>query len=110
MTYHPIERGVICPTITPLKATGDINPDMIRQLADFLIDRGVAGTYPLGSTDEGPLVTAAERKAAAGREPILDRPRHPYSSCETDLAFDSAIALTIRNRTGSALRLRVLVQ
>ena len=79
MPYQPIKRGVICPTITPLKPNGDINPDMIRALVDFLIDRGVAGIYPLGSTGEGPLFTTEERKAVAaatveavaGRLPVI---------------------------------------
>ena len=79
MTYQPIKRGVICPIVTPLKANGDINPDMIGPLVDFLIDRGVAGIYPLGSTGEGPLFTTDERKtvaaatveAVAGRVPVI---------------------------------------
>ena len=79
MPYQPITRGVICPTVTPLKPDGDINQDMIRPLVDFLIDRGVAGIYPLGSTGEGPLFTPEERKAVAaatveavaGRVPVI---------------------------------------
>ena len=78
MTYQPI-HGVICPTVTPLKPNGDINRDMIRPLADFLIDRGVGGIYPLGTTGEGPLFTMEERKAVAaaaveavaGRVPVI---------------------------------------
>ncbi len=78
MPYQPI-HGVICPTVTPLKPNGDINPGMIRPLADFLIDKGVAGIYPLGTTGEGPLFSAEERKvvatatveAVAGRVPVI---------------------------------------
>ena len=64
MTHQPI-HGVICPTVTPLKANGDINPSAIAPLVDWLIERGVAGIYPLGSTGEGPLFTIDERKAIA---------------------------------------------
>ncbi len=79
MPYQPIKRGVICPIVTPLKANGEINPDMIGPLVDFLIDRGVAGIYPLGSTGEGPLFSTDERKAiaaatveaVAGRVPVI---------------------------------------
>ena len=79
MTYQPITRGVICPTVTPLKPNGDINPGMIRPLVDYLIDKGVAGIYPLGSTGEGPLFSTDERKAVAaatveavaGRVPVI---------------------------------------
>ncbi|MYD11875.1 MAG: dihydrodipicolinate synthase family protein [Chloroflexi bacterium] len=78
MTYRPI-HGVICPTVTPLKRDGAINPDAIRPLVDWLIDRGVAGIYPLGTTGEGPLFAIAERKAVAavtveavaGRVPVI---------------------------------------
>ena len=79
MLYQPITRGVICPTVTPLKANGDINPDMISPLVDFLIDKGLVGIYPLGSTGEGPLFSTDERKAVAaatveavaGRLPVI---------------------------------------
>ena len=78
MTYQPI-HGVICPTVTPLKANGDINPDAIAPLVDFLIDKGVAGIYPLGTTGEGPLFSTDERKTVAtaaveavnGRLPVI---------------------------------------
>jgi len=78
MTYQPI-RGVICPTVTPFKANGDINPDAIAPLVDWLIEVGAAGIYPLGSTGEGPLFTTEERKAVAaatveavaGRAPVI---------------------------------------
>ena len=78
MDHRPI-RGIITPTVTPLKPDGAINPAMIRPLVDFLIDRGIAGIYPLGSTGEGPLFSIAERKAIAeatvaavdGRVPVI---------------------------------------
>ena len=78
MDYTPV-KGVICPTVTPLKPDGEINPAAIAPLVDFLIDKGVAGIYPLGSTGEGPLFTTDERKAVAaatvkavsGRVPVI---------------------------------------
>ena len=78
MTHKPIQ-GVICPIVTPLKDNGDINPAMLKPLVDYLIDRGIAGIYPLGSTGEGPLFSAAERQAiaaatveaVAGRVPVI---------------------------------------
>ena len=89
MTFTPIQRGVVCPTGTPLKPDGDINLDMIAPIID-----------------KSKTVAAATIAAVAGPLPNLDRPRHPHSACETELAFDSAIALMIRNRAGSALRSR----
>ncbi len=79
MNFQPIKRGVVCPIVTPLKPNGDINPDIIKPMVDFLIDRGMTGIYPLGSTGEGPLFTIEERKAVAaatvaavaGRRPVI---------------------------------------
>ena len=79
MKFEPIKRGVICPTVTPLKDKGEINPGMIKPLVDFLLAKGVKGIYPLGSTGEGPLLNVAERKAVAaatveavaGRVPVI---------------------------------------
>ena len=79
MNFEPIKRGVVCPTVTPLKENGDINPDMIPPLVDWLIDKGMRGIYPLGSTGEGPLLSVDERKAIAeatvkavgGRLPVI---------------------------------------
>ena len=52
---------------------------MIRPLVDYLIERGISGIYPLGSTGEGPLFSTDERKAiaaatveaVAGRLPVI---------------------------------------
>jgi N-acetylneuraminate lyase len=41
---------------------GAINPDAVRQLTRFLIDKGVRGLYVGGSTGEGVLQTVEERK------------------------------------------------
>ena len=34
MKFEPIKRGVICPTVTPFKDKGEINPGMIKPLVD----------------------------------------------------------------------------
>lgn len=78
MPHTPI-HGIITPIVTPLKPKGDINTAMLRPLVDFLIERGIAGIYPLGSTGEGPLFSYAERQAiaratveaVAGRVPVI---------------------------------------
>ncbi|MCY4465773.1 MAG: dihydrodipicolinate synthase family protein [Chloroflexi bacterium] len=78
MPNTPI-HGVICPIVTPLTPEGDINPAIIQPLVDWLIERGIAGIYPLGTTGEGPLFTTAERKTIAaatfkavnGRVPVI---------------------------------------
>ncbi|MEZ6115977.1 MAG: dihydrodipicolinate synthase family protein [Pirellulaceae bacterium] len=74
----PIE-GIFTPNIVPLDANGDIHEPELRKYVDWLIDRGVHGLYPNGSTGEFVRFTAEERKRiveimadqAAGRVPIL---------------------------------------
>ncbi len=50
MNFITIQRGVVCPTVRPLKPDGDIKPDIIAPLIDWLIEKGVAGIHPLGGS------------------------------------------------------------
>jgi 4-hydroxy-tetrahydrodipicolinate synthase len=73
-------RGLIVPTLTPFTA-GDGLLDEAALVAHmgWLIERGVHGLMPCGTTGEGPLLTVAERQRiaeivveqAAGRVPVL---------------------------------------
>ena len=94
MPYQPIKRGVICPTVTPLKPSGDINPDLIGPLVDWLIEAGVSGIYPLGSTGEGPLFSADERKAVAAATVEAVAGRVPVIVHTGAMTTDEAIELT----------------
>lgn len=77
MKYQKI-IGVIVPLLTALKDDA-LDFDGYAALIDFVIDRGVAGLFPLGTTGEGPLMTNDERrqiaewtvKCAAGRVPVI---------------------------------------
>ncbi len=72
-------RGIFTPNIVPLDDRGDINESELRKYVDWLIDRGVHGLYPNGSTGEFTRFTAEERRRiieimadqTAGRVPIL---------------------------------------
>lgn len=72
-------KGVIVPLLTPFDGRGALDPGAIRRLVDFLIDRGVRGLLPAGTTGEMPLLTSEERRqlakivveAAVGRVPVL---------------------------------------
>ena len=72
-------RGILVPTLTPVAPDGGVDVDALRSHADWLIERGVHGLYPCGSTGEGVRLTADERRevvgatcdAAAGRVPVL---------------------------------------
>lgn len=71
--------GIFTPNIVPLDARGEIHEAELRRYVDWLIERGVHGLYPNGSTGEFTRFTAEERvriieiiaDQTAGRVPIL---------------------------------------
>lgn len=71
--------GVIVPLLTPFDAAGEVDERALRILVDRLIDRGVHGFLPCGTTGEGPLLTGEERQRIArtvveqtrGRVPVI---------------------------------------
>ncbi len=71
-------HGVVPPLVTPLTVDGEVDHDSLRRLCAFLIDSGVDGLYPCGTTGEFPLLSVDERRAivttvveaAGGRVPV----------------------------------------
>jgi len=71
--------GIYTPNLVPLDARGEINEPELRRYVDWLIERGVHGLYPNGSTGEFTRFTFEERKRiidiiadqVRGRVPIL---------------------------------------
>src|SRR3954468_19834757 len=55
-------QGIFTPNIVPLDARGDINEPELRRYTDWLIERGVHGLYPNGSTGEFTRFTPEERR------------------------------------------------
>ncbi|MEE8451798.1 MAG: dihydrodipicolinate synthase family protein [Thermoguttaceae bacterium] len=72
-------QGIFTPNMVPLDDRGNINEPELRRYVDWLIDRGVHGLYPNGSTGEFTRFTPEERRRiveimadqTAGRVPIL---------------------------------------
>lgn len=72
-------RGVVPYLPTPFDATGAVDEPALRHLCDHLIDAGVHGLTPLGSTGEFAYldfaakerVVATTVEAAAGRVPVI---------------------------------------
>lgn len=58
-------RGVIVPLITPYDEHDRLDRAGIVALVDFLVERGVHGLFPGGTTGEGPLLNLDERRALA---------------------------------------------
>ena len=71
--------GIFTPNMVPLDDRGEINEAELRRLVDWLIDNGISGLYPNGSTGEFLRFSFEERKRtvqivteqAAGRVPVL---------------------------------------
>ena len=74
----PIE-GIFTPTLVPLDERGEIQEAELRRFISWLIDKGVHGLYPNGSTGEFTRFTVEERRRimkivvseTRGRVPIL---------------------------------------
>lgn len=79
MTSTARLSGIFTPNIVPLDSHGEIHEEELRRYVDWLIDRGVHGLYPNGSTGEFLRFTVEERRRiieiiadqTRGRVPIL---------------------------------------
>jgi 4-hydroxy-tetrahydrodipicolinate synthase len=103
---HKIE-GIFTPHMVPLDAHGEIHEAELRRYIDWLIERGVHGLYPNGSTGEFTRFTAEERQRivrvvcdqAGGRVPVLAgaaeaNVRETIRACETYASFGArAVAI-----------------
>ena len=79
MTAMSNFRGVFPYLVSPVNADGAVKEDVLRDLVEHLIKKGVHGLTPLGSTGEFAYLTWHQRKrivevvvdAAAGRVPVV---------------------------------------
>jgi 4-hydroxy-tetrahydrodipicolinate synthase len=58
-------RGIICPILTPYDKKGNLDAEKIKNLADFLMSKGIPCLMAGGSTGEAPLLSIAERMKLA---------------------------------------------
>ena len=71
--------GIFTPNLVPFDANGRINEGELRRMVNWLIEKGVSGLYPNGSTGEFIRLSLEERKRviqivaeeSRGRVPIL---------------------------------------
>ena len=71
--------GIFPYLVTPLDESGSLKEDVLRDLVNHLISKGVHGLTPLGSTGEGAYLDWPTKKrvvevvveAAAGRAPVI---------------------------------------
>lgn len=72
-------KGIFTPNLVPLGRSGDINEGELRRYIDWLIEKGISGLYPNGSTGEFTRFSPEERRRiieivateTRGRVPIL---------------------------------------
>ena len=72
-------EGIFTPNMVPLDPQGDVDEPELRRYIDWMIDRGVHGLYPNGSTSEFTRFTPDERRRiieitvdqTRGRVPVL---------------------------------------
>lgn len=82
-------QGIYTPNLVPFRADGGIDEDELRRMVNWLIEKGVGGLYPNGSTGEFIRLSFEERKRVIqivagenrGRVPIL------AGAAETNLAM-----------------------
>lgn len=88
-----IPRGIIAPIVTPFTDDGQVNETVLRRLIRFLINGGIHGLFPMGTTgefyalsnDEYRRVLEITIEEAGGRVPV-------YAGCN-HITTRGAIAL-----------------
>lgn len=100
-------RGIWSPMPTPFNGRGELDEETLRELTDYLIEGGVDGLFPLGTTGEFALLNRDERKRvveivverANSRVPVLagvsdPSPRNAisYSNDAADAGADGVVA------------------
>ncbi|KLU60563.1 4-hydroxy-tetrahydrodipicolinate synthase [Peptococcaceae bacterium CEB3] len=87
--------GILAATVTPMDETGEVNYEEIARLTDFLIDKGIHGIFPCGSTGEGILLAKNERKKVAELVVEETAGRVPVIVHTGSIGLNEAIELTI---------------
>ena len=77
-------QGIFTPNIVPLDARGEINEAELRRYTDWLIERGVHGLYPNGSTGEFTRFTPEERRRVIAIMADQNRGRVPIRPASQD--------------------------
>jgi dihydrodipicolinate synthase/N-acetylneuraminate lyase len=100
-------EGIFTPALVPLDDRGEINEPELRRFLNWLIEKGVHGLYPNGSTGEFVRLSAEERRrivkiaceVSHGRVPVLAgaaeaNVKETLAACETYLQYGArAVAI-----------------
>ncbi|MDG6949437.1 MAG: dihydrodipicolinate synthase family protein [Nitrososphaerota archaeon] len=99
--------GIVSPMPTPFDGTGNVDERRLGELTEFLIQRGIDGLFPLGTTGEFAFLDRSERKrvievvvdSANSRVPVLAGVSDPspknvlaYAKDAEDAGADAIVA------------------
>src|ERR1051326_6743455 len=94
-------RGALAAALTPLRDEGAaLDEEAFRPYLDFLAEGGLDGAPALGTTGEGILLSAAERRRAA--ELFLDGPLPVIVHCGAQTTAESAALAEQAGASGAA--------
>lgn len=55
-------KGTVPPMVTPTTGTTDVDTETLREFTDFLVQGGVDGLFPIGTTGEFPSLSREQRR------------------------------------------------
>ena len=87
-------EGIWTPIPTPLTKDGRVDEDATRKLVDFLIEAGIDGLLPLGTSGEFALLSREEREALI--RIVVDQVEHrvPVVAGVSDPSIENVIRLS----------------
>src|SRR2546425_12831569 len=87
-------EGIWTPIPTPLTKRGRVDTDATRRLVDFLIEAGIDGLLPLGTSGEFALLQREERKTLV--DVVVDQAdsRVPVVAGGSDPSFEDVVQLS----------------
>jgi len=79
MTTRKLFEGIYCPIITPFTADDKVDVTALSDMINYLIEKGISGIVPCGTTGESATLTHAEHtmviektvEIVAGRVPVM---------------------------------------
>lgn len=80
-------QGIYTPNLVPFREDGSINEDELRRMVNWLIEKGISGLYPNGSTGEFIRLSFEERKRGIRIEGLVS---------DVDAALIAAEDLTVQ--------------
>jgi len=86
-------RGIVPPMPTPLLSRDELDVGGLERLIEHLIGGGVHGIFILGSTGEGPSLSAKVQRDLITRSCKLARSRVPVLVGITDTSFTDSLAI-----------------